>query len=95
MNEEPSRYADDDSRPAVVRDALRAMRSEGPSDDSRRAALAAFGLDPRALPTLPPSPPAPLALPATPRSLPLFLRWALAGLALGLVTLALLRLLGP
>jgi hypothetical protein len=92
MNEEPSRYADDKSRPAVVRDALRAMRSEGPSDDSRRAALAAFGIDPRTLaPTLPPSPPARLA---APRSLPLFLRWALAGLALGLVALGLLRLLG-
>ncbi len=81
MNDEPLRYSDDDSRPEAVRDALRSMRGEVPTDDSRRAALTAFGFAQAA-----PRP--------GPGALPLFARWALAGLALGLAALGALRLLG-
>ncbi|HEU4412332.1 MAG TPA: hypothetical protein VFS43_44225 [Polyangiaceae bacterium] len=79
MNDEPLRYSEDDSRPEAVRDALRSMRAEGPSDDSRKAALAAFGFPPK---------------PAGPPALPLFLRWAIVGLVLGLAALGLVRALG-
>jgi hypothetical protein len=82
MNDEPLRYAEDNSRPEAVRDALRSMRGEGPSDDSRKAALAALGFKPQ-LAAKPPS-----------RSLPVFLRWALVGLAVGLIAFGLLRVLG-
>jgi hypothetical protein len=39
------RYVDDPSDP-VVSSGLRALREEGPTDDSRRAALTALGLGP-------------------------------------------------
>lgn len=84
MNEEPMRYSDDDKRPPAVREALRSMRGEGPSDDSRRAALAALGVAPSAA-----APP-----PVAPRARPLFLRWTLGGLALGALALGAMRLLG-
>ena len=81
MSDELRRYADDDNRPAAMRDELRAMRAEGPSDDSRRATLAALlgGAPPPA--------------PATARR-PSLLRWSFAVVALALLALALLRLLG-
>lgn len=82
MNDEPLRYAEDNSRPEAVRDALRSMRGEGPSDDSRKAALAALGFKPQLAATTPS------------RSLPVFLRWALVGLALGLIAIVLQRLFG-
>ncbi len=85
MNEEPRRYADDDERPAV-QDALRTLRDEAPSEDSRRALLSALGLAPN------PSAEGPALeqRPASANAVRAFLRWFCAGLALmALVALAL------
>jgi len=73
-----------EERPSAVRDGLDALREEAPSEDSRRATLAALGLDPKM--------PVAAAPARTGRSAAVsFLAWLAAGLALVLAVAALLR----
>lgn len=67
-----------------VKDGLRALREQAPSDESRRATLARLGLSPERLaPGRRGDPPA-VVLPAT-RAVRGALRWWLGGILLGIV----------
>jgi hypothetical protein len=68
-----------------VRDALRAARRESPSDDSRRATLAALGLSPAAQKA------ALAASEPAPSRLGVLVRWIGVGLLVGLGVVIVLR----
>jgi hypothetical protein len=83
---QPTKPSEGADAPPWVRDGLRALREQEPSEESRRAALARLGIDPG-------SPASGRTPPLQPSTLGGLWRWLAWGLVLGVIAVLLRRFL--